>query len=61
MNKQSNNEREFKVVCITCGGKIRENASADAYGMCLGCFYAMLAARLRSRKRIATGEFVSDR
>ena len=61
MNKQSNKDREFKVVCITCGVKIRENASDDGYGMCLRCFYAMLAARLRSRKRVAAGEFVSDR
>lgn len=61
MNKQSNNDREFKVVCITCGVKIREKASDDAYGMCLRCFYAMLAARLRARKRAVAGEFVSDR
>ena len=61
MEKQNNKDREFKVVCITCGVKIRENASDDAYGMCLRCFYAMLAARLRSRKRVAAGEFVSDR
>jgi hypothetical protein len=29
--------------------------------MCLRCFYAMLAARLRTQRRVATGEFVSDR
>jgi hypothetical protein len=51
----------FKVVCISCGVKIRDNASDDSYGMCLRCFYAMLAARLRNRKRVATGEFVSER
>ena len=51
----------FRVVCISCGVKIRENASDDSYGLCLKCFYAMLAARLRSQKRVATGEFVSDR
>ena len=51
----------FKVVCISCGVKIRENASDDSYGMCLRCFYAMLAARLRAQKRIARGEFVSER
>ncbi len=32
---------EFKVVCISCGVKIRENASDDSYGMCLRCFYTM--------------------
>jgi len=51
----------FKVICISCGVKIRENASDDSYGMCLRCFYAMLAARLRTQKRVAAGEFVSDR
>ena len=51
----------FRVVCISCGVKIRENASDDAYGMCLKCFYAMLAARLRGQKRAAAGDFVSER
>jgi len=51
----------FKVVCISCGVKIRENASDDSYGLCLKCFYAMLAARLRTQKRAAAGEFVSER
>jgi hypothetical protein len=51
----------FKVICISCGVKIRENASDDSYGMCLRCFYAMLAARLRTQKRVAAGEFVSER
>jgi hypothetical protein len=51
----------FKVVCISCGVKIRENASDDSYGMCLRCFYTMLALRLRTQKSVAAGEFVSDR
>lgn len=51
----------FKVVCISCGVKIRDNASDDSYGMCLRCFYAMLAARLRNRRRVAASEFVSER
>ena len=51
----------FKVICISCGVKIRENASDDSYGMCLRCFYAMLAMRLRTQQRIAAGEFVSER
>ena len=51
----------FKVVCISCGVKIRENASDDSYGLCLKCFYAMLAARLRTQKRAPVGEFVSER
>ena len=51
----------FKVICITCGVRIRENASDDSYGMCLRCFYKMLAVRLRSQKRVAAGKFVSER
>jgi hypothetical protein len=51
----------FKVVCISCGVKIRENASDDSYGLCLKCFYTMLAMRLRTQKRVAAGEFVSER
>jgi hypothetical protein len=52
---------EFRVLCISCGVKIRDNASDDSYGLCLRCFYAMLAARLRTQKRVKPGEFVSDR
>ena len=55
------NDPGFKVVCITCGVQIRENASDDSYGMCLKCFYTMLAMRLRTQKRVAAGEFVSER
>ncbi len=51
----------FKVLCISCGVKIRENASDDSCGMCLRCFYAMLAVRLRTQKRVSAGEFVSER
>jgi hypothetical protein len=51
----------FKVICITCGVKIRDNASDDSYGMCLRCFYKMLAVRLRNQKRVAHGEFISER
>jgi hypothetical protein len=61
MEKQARRNPRFKVICISCGVKIRENASDDSYGMCLRCFYAMLAARLRTQRRVATGEFVSDR
>ncbi len=50
----------FKVLCISCGVKIREKAGADSYGLCLKCFYASLAARLLAQKRSA-GAFVSER
>ena len=52
---------EFKILCISCGVKIRDKASGDSYGLCLKCFYANLAARLRDQKRSLAGEFVSDR
>lgn len=52
---------EFRVLCISCGVKIRDKASDDSYGLCLKCFYAMLAARLRTQKRTTVGEFVADR
>ena len=62
MKKQKKKVRiEFKIVCISCGGTIRENASDDSYGQCLKCFYRSLAARLRSQRRVTAGEFVSDR
>lgn len=62
MKKQPKKLRiEFKIVCIACGGTIRENASDDSYGLCLRCFYKSLAARLRSQRRLVDGEFVSDR
>lgn len=54
-------DQGFKVVCISCGGMIRDNASDDAYRMCLRCFYAMLAMRLRKQKRAAAGDSVSER
>ena len=59
--KDSKRDRGFQVICNSCGVKIRENASDDSYGMCLRCFYAMLAARLRNQRQVAIGEFVSDR
>lgn len=58
---RATSEQGFKIVCITCGAKIRDHASDDSYGMCLRCFYAMLAARLRTQKRVRAGEFVSER
>ena len=61
MKEQRRIDSAFKVICISCGVKMRDNASDDSYGMCLRCFYAMLAARLRKQKRVAAGEFVSER
>ncbi|HEV2827758.1 MAG TPA: hypothetical protein VGW76_09135 [Pyrinomonadaceae bacterium] len=61
MKEQRKMDPLFKVICISCGVKMRDNASDDSYGMCLRCFYAMLAARLRKQRRVAVGEFVSER
>ena len=61
MKEQEKVEPTFQVICISCGGKIRENASDASYGMCLRCFYTLLAVRLRNRTRTTTGEFVSER
>ncbi|MDQ1638333.1 MAG: hypothetical protein QOF62_1672 [Pyrinomonadaceae bacterium] len=52
---------EFKVLCVNCGVKIRNHASEDSCGLCLKCFYRILAERLREQKRTAAGEFVSER
>lgn len=60
VERTTGRNRAFKVVCISCGVKIRENASDDSYGLCLKCFYAMLAARLQAQ-RVSRGEFVSER
>ncbi len=51
----------FKILCVSCGVKIREKASEDSYGLCLKCFYADLAKRLRRQPRVIPGEFVSER
>jgi hypothetical protein len=59
--KQTGSRSQFKILCISCGITIRKNASDDAYGLCLKCFYRSLAARLRSQKRRIVGEFVSER
>ncbi len=52
---------KFKVLCVNCGVKIRNHASEDSRGLCLKCFYRILAERLRVQKRTAAGEFVSER
>jgi hypothetical protein len=61
LDQEPKRDARFKVICISCGVKIRDNASDDSYGMCLRCFYAMLAVRLRTQKRARAGEFVSER
>jgi hypothetical protein len=53
--------RHFRILCVSCGVKIRDKASEDSYGLCLKCFYADLARRLSGQKRVIAGEFVSER
>ena len=52
---------EFRVLCVSCGVKIRKDASEDSCGLCLKCFYRILAERLRAQKRSTSSEFVSER
>ncbi len=54
-------QTEFRVLCVACGVKIRKDASQDSCGLCLKCFYKILAERLRAQQRVRTGEFVSER
>lgn len=52
---------KFKIVCISCGGTIRENVAEELFGQCLKCFYRSLANWLRTQRRVSAGEFVSER
>lgn len=54
-------EAEFEVICVSCGVKLRKRASEDSCGLCLRCFYRILAVRLASQMRTRPGEFVSER
>ena len=51
----------FHVVCIWCGVKIRDDKEHNTTGVCLKCFYRILSNHLQSQKKVAYGEFVSDR
>jgi hypothetical protein len=59
MNEES--ELTFTIECIWCGSKIRDDKEEDAAGVCLNCFYQILSNHLQAQKRVAYGEFVSDR
>ena len=61
MNRKSKHRPSFHVVCVWCGVKIRDDKQEDTSGVCLKCFYKMLSNHLASQKRVAYGEFVSDR
>jgi RNase P subunit RPR2 len=58
---RSEKERGFLVQCNWCGAKIRYNNEEETTGVCLKCFYQILSNHLQAQKRVAYGEFVSDR
>jgi hypothetical protein len=51
----------FRVLCIWCGAKIRDDDREDASGLCLKCFYQFINEHLRSQKVSGYGDFVSER
>jgi hypothetical protein len=61
IRRREKTRQRFQVSCIWCGSKIREDKEQDSTGVCLRCFYQILGNHLRSQKRTAYGEFVSDR
>jgi hypothetical protein len=61
MNQRREGEPVFVVRCIWCGLKIRDDKEEETTGVCLKCFYQILSNHLRAQKRVAYGDFVSDR
>ena len=59
--KTDENENTFLLQCEWCGAKIRDDKQEDTSGVCLQCFYQILSNHLQAQKRVAYGEFVSDR
>lgn len=54
-------KQRFRVICIWCGSKIRDDNEKDSTGICLECFYQLLTSHLRMQKRTINGDYVSDR
>ena len=52
---------KFYVICVWCGATIREDKAQDSEGMCLRCFYKILAQRYQAQRRARSGSRVSDR
>ena len=59
--KQKEEEPIYGVQCSWCGSKIRDDKEEETTGVCLQCFYQILSNHLQAQKRVAYGEFVSDR
>ena len=61
MSQRPEQEEVYVVECVWCGAKIRDDDEEDTTGVCLKCFYQMLATHLQSQKQTGYGDFVSDR
>ena len=61
MRRKDKRRHLFHVVCVWCGVNIRDDKEQDTTGVCLKCFYQILSNHLQSQKKVAYGEFVSDR
>ncbi|HEY8412896.1 MAG TPA: hypothetical protein VIK76_15890 [Pyrinomonadaceae bacterium] len=61
MSQRLEQEEVYVVECVWCGAKIRNDDEEDTTGVCLKCFYQILANHLQSQKQTAYGDFVSDR
>lgn len=55
------NQNTFRVTCVWCGTRIRENKNKDTEGMCLRCFYRILNERVRTWTTKRAGGRVSER
>ena len=61
MSQRLEQEEVYVVECVWCGAKIRNDDEENTTGVCLKCFYQILANHLQSQKQTAYGDFVSDR
>lgn len=62
MNRRPTKFRNhFKVLCIWCGQKIRDDNHEESSGVCLKCFYRIVNDHLSRQKHSIQGEFASER
>lgn len=54
-------EPTFKVTCVWCGSKIREDKHQDEQGVCLRCFYKILGDHLLAQRKVGVSDFASER
>ena len=59
--RQTIKRENFKVLCICCGGKIRDDERENASRQCLNCFYQLFSKQMQTQKTTGAGEFVSER